>query len=91
MKGQEATVLKKIWRWICHNQLQTLNTLIVKKVYFVAFIATVINCNAQVSKKLDIISAADKFLGLQDLMAEALQGLLSPGYVPPSQDPSEPV
>lgn len=62
---------------------------------FVPFIATVINCTGHMSKnsrKLDIIiSAAEKFLGLQDLTAEALQGLLSPGNVQPSQDPSGPV
>ena len=55
--------------------LGDLDTLIVKKVDFVAFITTVINCTAQVSKnskKQDtIISAAEKFLGLQDFNAEA--------------------
>lgn len=58
-----------------------LDTLLVKKVDFGAFIATVINCTTHVSKKLDIISASDKFLSLQDLKAE---GLLLPGNVPPS-------
>ena len=42
----------------------------VKKVDFVAFIATVVNCTAQVSKKskkLDVVVvAAEKFLGLKD-------------------------
>ena len=33
------------------NQLIVLDTLIVKKVDFVPFIATVLNCTAQVSKK----------------------------------------
>lgn len=77
------------------SQSGDLDTLIVKKVDFVAFIATVINCTAQVSKKskkMDIIiSAANMFLGLQDFTAEALQGLLSLGNVPPSQEASEPV
>ena len=46
-----------------------LDTLIVKKVNSVAFIAIVNNCAAQVSKKskkLDIISAAENVLELQD-------------------------
>ena len=73
------------------HQFSDLDTLIVKKVDFVAFIATVINCTAQVSKKLENISAAEKFLGLRDLTAEALHGLLLPGNVLQSQDPSEPV
>lgn len=72
------------------TQSSDLDILIVKKVDFVAFIATVINCTAQVSNKsknLDIIkSAANKFLRLQDFTAEALQGLLSLGNVPPSQE-----
>ena len=76
-------------------QSSYLDTFSVKKVDFVAFIASVINRTAQMSKKpeqLDIIiAAAKKFLGLQDFPAEALQGLLSPENVPPSQDPSEPV
>lgn len=76
-------------------QSSYLDTFSVKKVDFVAFIASVINCTAQLSKKpkqLDIIiAAAERFLGLQDIPAEALQGLLSPENVPPSQDPSEPV
>jgi hypothetical protein len=53
------------------------------------------NCTAQVSKKSKkqdiIIFAADTFLGFQDFMAEALQGLLSHGDVPPSQEASKPV
>jgi hypothetical protein len=47
-----------------------------KKVDFVAFIATVINCTAQVSKrskKLDII-VAEKLLGLKDFTSEDLRG-----------------
>lgn len=56
------------------------DTLILKKVDFDAFIVQVINCTAQTnkkSKKLDIIvSAAERFLGLQELTAEALQGIL---------------
>lgn len=44
------------------------------------------------SNKLDIIiSAADTFLGLQDFAAETLQGLLSLGNIPPSQEASQPV
>lgn len=47
----------------------------VKKVDFVAFIATVINCTAQVatkSKKLDIIVAAvGKYLRLQEFTGRA--------------------
>jgi hypothetical protein len=67
-----------------------LDTLIVKKVEFVAFIDTVIKCTTKESKKLDmLISAAEKVLGLQYIMAETLQGLLSLGNVPPSQDPSQ--
>ena len=49
---------------------QTKYTLCVKKVDFVAFIATVINCTAQVSKKLKkldiIVAEAEKCLGLKD-------------------------
>lgn len=56
------------------SQLSDLDTLNVK-VDFVAFIATVINCTAQMSMKsnnLDIIiSAAEKFLGLQDCRSTA--------------------
>lgn len=63
----------------------------VKKVDFVAFIATVINCTAQVatkSKKLDIIVAAvGKYLRLQEFTAEDLQGLLATEDVTPSQAP----
>jgi hypothetical protein len=62
------------------SKLGDLDTLIVKKVDFVAFIATVINCTAQVSERsklLEMISAAETFLGLQDFTAEALQVLLS--------------
>jgi hypothetical protein len=58
------------------RQSSDLYTLIVKKMDFVAFIATVINC---------VISLAENFLGLQDLMTEALQGLLLPENVLPSQ------
>lgn len=61
-----------------------------EKVDFEAFIVQVINCTAQTnkkSKKLDIIvSAAERFLGLQELTAEALQGILSED-VSPCQPP----
>lgn len=62
------------------------DTLILKKVDVDAFIVQVINCTAQTnkkSKKLDIIvSAAERFLGLQELTAEALQGTLSEDVSP---------
>jgi hypothetical protein len=48
------------------HQSSDLDTRIVKKVDFVAFIAMVINCTAQVSKNLENISAAEKSLGLLD-------------------------
>lgn len=43
--------------------------------------------------KVDFVDfiATVKFLGIQDLMAGALQGLLSPENASPSQDPSESV
>lgn len=62
------------------------DTLILKKVDVDAFIVQVINCTAQTnkkSKKLDIIvSAAERYLGLQELTAEALQGILSEDVSP---------
>lgn len=55
-----------------------------KKVDFVSFIATVINCTVQVSKKsqkLDIVAAAETFLGLNDFTSEN----------PPFQVPIDPL
>lgn len=67
--------------------------LYVKEVDFVAFIATVINCPAQLerkSKKLDIIvAAAGKYPGLQEFTAD-LEGLFATEDAPPFQAP-EPV
>ena len=74
------------------HESQIVFTICVKKVDFVAFIATVINCTAQVSKKskkLDIIvAAAEKSLGFKDLTSKDLQGLLAPED-PTSQVPLE--
>jgi hypothetical protein len=55
---------------------------------FLAFIAMVINCTAEMerkSQKIDVVvAAAEKFLGVGDLTSEELQGVLS-GSVPSSQ------
>lgn len=52
---------------------------------FVAFIALVIHCTGQTTKKLDIVKPK-RFLDLQDFTAKTLQGILSED-VPPSQAP----
>ena len=65
----------------------------VKKMDFVLCMAMVINCTAQAEnnfKKIGIIvNAAERFLGLLDFTAEAMQKILSVN-VPSSQAP-EPV
>jgi hypothetical protein len=66
---------------------QTKDTQCIKNMDFVAFIATVINCTAQVSKKskkLDVIVAAtERFLALMDFTSAPEDQ--------PSQVPLEPV
>lgn len=80
-----------VYRPIC--QPKEPDMLYVNKVEFVAFIATVINCPAQLerkSKKLDIIvAAAGKYPGLQEFTAD-LEGLFATEDAPPFQAP-EPV
>ena len=72
-------------------QASQLAVLFVKKVDTIAFIATVINYTAQVSKKLKkldiIVAAAYKYLGLQEFTAEDLQRVLAMEDVPPYQAP----
>lgn len=64
-------------------QTRETDTLWVKKVDFGAFIATVLYCMAQITKKLDIIvAAAEKYLVLQEFTAEDIQGVLAMEDVP---------
>ena len=59
------------------HQLRDSEMLHVKKVDFVLFISMVVNCTAQLennSKKIGVIvNAAERFLGLHDFTAKAVQ------------------
>lgn len=84
---KEQLELRKLRQWMTHrlfrmplNSLRDTNTLIVKKVDFVVFIAQVINYTAQTnkkSKKLDrFIVASERFLSLQELIEVLLSHTL---------------
>ena len=53
------------------------------KIGFLAFIAMVINCTAGIERKSQkievVVAAAERYMGVQDLTSEELQGVLSGG------------
>lgn len=57
------------------------DTLVVKKVDRLAFIAMSITCTAGVERSIIIVSAAERFLGMKDVW---LHGLLTGAVVPSS-------